>query len=89
MKLIRSQDKLILINAQHVSHILIAAEEDDDGDTTGNMDIDVFLGDFHDDSYSRTIATHRTTEECVRSLDKLAAFLSSSNSSGVYEMSQY
>jgi len=87
MKLIRSQDKLVLINAQHLSQILIADAEDEDGDATGFMDIDAFLGDFHDDSYSRTIATHRTTEECVRSLDRLAAFLSSSSSSGVHEMS--
>jgi len=69
-----------------MSHIIIAAAEDEDGDATGYMDIDVLFGEFHDDSYSRTIATHRTTEEAVRSMDKLAAFLSSGSSSGVHEM---
>jgi len=85
MKLIRSKDKLSVFNAAHIHNINILDEVDENGRETGNVDIDVYLCP-SEDSVIHTIATYRSEDECIRNLDRLAAFLSSSSSSGLYEM---
>ena len=86
MKVIKCQNKLSLVNAQHIHHISAEDELDEDGEETGNMEICVHF-DADEDAFSHTMATYRTTDECIRNLDKLASFLSSSISTGLHEMS--
>ena len=85
MKLIRSQDKLIVINAAYIHHIHISDEVDEYGDSTGKSEIDIYF-DATEDGRIQTIATYRTEDECIRNLDRLAAFLSSNSGSGLHEM---
>ncbi|MCL2388011.1 MAG: hypothetical protein FWC89_10760 [Defluviitaleaceae bacterium] len=85
MKLIRSQDKLMVINAAQIFHIDIEDAVDEDGDDTGEVDIDVHF-DSLEDSWMQTIATYPTTDEAIRNLDRLVDFLGSSTAFGVYQM---
>lgn len=85
MKIIRSQNKLALINAAYIHHIYISDEVDESGRSTGNSEIDIYF-DATEDSRIQTIATYRTEDECIRNLSRLATFLSSSTDSGLYEM---
>ena len=85
MKLIKSQNKLAIVNAKYIHRIDIEDGVDEKGKTTNHMDIDIYF-DSHENSWMQTIATYRTTEESIHNLNKLADFLSSSNDSGLYEM---
>ncbi|MCL2400686.1 MAG: hypothetical protein FWC91_13200 [Defluviitaleaceae bacterium] len=85
MKLIKSQNKLSIMNAKHIYYIDIADEVDEHGKLTGNSDIDVYF-DSAEDSWMQTIGTYRTAHECIQHLDRLASFLSSDSCSGMYEM---
>jgi len=85
MKLIRSQDKLSIINAKYIFQISVADTLDEDGDETGESDVDIYF-DFHEESWTQTIATYRTQDECIRNLDRLVTFLSSSTPTGVFDM---
>ena len=85
MKLIRSQNKLSVINAKYIHYIDIEDQVDENGIDTGNVDIDIYF-DSKEDSWMQTVATYGTTDECIRNLDRLANFLSSSTSSGLYDM---
>ena len=85
MKLIRSQDKLTVINSAYIHHIHISDEVDEQGESTGKSEIDVYF-DATEDSRIQTIATYRTEDECIRNLGRLTVFLNSSSDSGLYEM---
>jgi len=85
MKIVKSQNKEIIINAKDIFHIIIDNAIDEDGDATGNLDIDVYF-DVHPDSHSWTIASYSSMDDAIRNLDKLAKFLASDNSAGLYEM---
>jgi len=85
MKLIKSQDRLSVINSQKIYHIDIDEEYDTKGRVTGSMDIDVYY-DNDENSLMKTIATYSTEEECSRNFEKLVDFLGSDTSSGVFEM---
>ena len=87
MKLIKSQNRLSVINSQYIYHIDIDEEVDNKGRITGNMDIDVYY-DYHENSLMKTIATYSTEEECIRNFEKLVDFLGSDSNSGVFEMPQ-
>ena len=85
MKIIRSQNKLSLVNAKHIFHIEAEDEVDENDLETGNIDIAIHF-DAHGDSFKHTVATYSTTEECIQNLDKLAVFLSSDEISGLFNM---
>jgi len=88
MKLIRSQDKLQALNAEHLLYIWIFENVDEDGEETGKMDIDAYLNYGKKDKFL-SLATYNTEAECIRHLDRLLDFLSSTSTSGVYEMPKF
>jgi len=90
MKIIRSQDKLQAVNAEQIRFIDIIEHVDDDGEETGEMDIDIYLNvGRNKDSYFETLATYNTEAECVFHLNKLVDFLGSSATYGVYDMPKF
>jgi len=88
MKLIRSQDKLQAVNAEHIHYIEIFVNVDEDEEETGLMDIDAHIISGKKDTLL-TLATYNTEAECIRHLDRLLDFLSSTSTSGVYEMPKF
>jgi len=85
MKLIKSQNKQFIVSARHISLIEVGEQTDRCGSGTGDVDIDVHLGnESGDDVY--TIATYRTKDEALRQMDRLATFLSSNANHGLHEM---
>jgi len=86
MKFIKSQDKQTIVNANKISYISIYKELDDDDEETGNEEIALFLSANSDDTYC-SMGSYRTLDEAIRNLDKLVTFLSSSNTSGLHEIS--
>jgi len=87
MKLIKSQNRMSVINTRKICHVDVDEAVDNKGRATGNMDIDVHY-DYHENSVAQTIATYSTEEECVRNFEKLVDFLGSDKNSGVFEMPQ-
>jgi len=87
MKLIRSQDKLSVINTKYIFQISIEESiiEDDDGDEIEEYDIDIYF-DFKEDNWTQTVASYRSRDECIRNMDRLVAFLGSSTPTGVFDM---
>ncbi|MCL2415341.1 MAG: hypothetical protein FWD01_00875 [Defluviitaleaceae bacterium] len=83
MKLIRSQDKINVVNAKYIFHIYI--REESISKRNSEFDIRIFYSG-GDKGVVKTIATYRKADEAIRQLENLAIFLSSNGNSGLHQM---